>query len=67
MKSLVKKLKSLKSTIISLEKTKKHSLKEDLIKNNREIKGIYRSNPTLILFIEDQIRVIGLEEREENI
>ena len=67
MKSLVKKLKSLKSTIISLEKTKKNSLKEDLIKNNREIKGIYRSNPTLILFIEDQIRVIGLEEREENI
>ena len=67
MKSLVKKLKSLKSTIISLEKTKKHSLKEDLIKNNREIKGIYRSNPMLILFIEDQIRVIGLEEREENI
>ena len=67
MKSLVKKLKSQKSTIISLEKTKKNSLKEDLIKNNREIKGIYRSNPTLILFIEDQIRVIGLEEREENI
>ena len=57
----------LKSTIISLEKTKKHSLKEDLIKNNREIKGIYRRNPMLILFIEDQIRVIGLEEREENI